>query len=114
MALVWASWHSVARAADAKRVSGAPLSRPGLMTGPRRADAKTFQLTLTDYDEIAIGEAARAILQDVRGDENAAFEFLESVAIDIDEALRVVLVATLSSGLTDVGIQKWSISPVAP
>jgi hypothetical protein len=84
------------------------------VTGPRRADAKTFQLTLTHYDEIAIGEAARAILQDVPGDENAAFEFLESVAIDIDEALRVVLVATLSSGLTDVGIQKWSISPVAP
>jgi hypothetical protein len=84
------------------------------VSGPRRAGAKTFQLTLTEYDEIAIGAAARAILQDVRGDENAASEFLESVAIDIDEALKVVLVATLSSGLTDVGIQKWSISPVAP
>jgi hypothetical protein len=83
------------------------------VTGRRRAGAKTFQLTLTDYDEIAVGEAARAILQGVRGDENAAFEFLESVAIDIDEALRIALVATLSSGLTDVGIQKWNISPVA-
>jgi hypothetical protein len=83
------------------------------VTGSGRADAKTFQLTLTDYDEIAVGEAARAILQDVPGDENAAAEFLESVAIDIDEALRMILVAKLSSGLTDVGIQKWSISLVA-
>jgi hypothetical protein len=82
------------------------------VTARRRAEAKTFQLTLTDYDEIAVGEAARAILQDVPGDENAASEFLESEPINIDDALRIVLVATLSSGLTDVGIDKWSISPI--
>jgi hypothetical protein len=82
------------------------------VTGPGHAAAKTFQLTLTDYDEMAVAEAARAILQDVPGDENAASEFLESEAINIDDALRIVLVAKLSSGLTGVGIKRWSISPI--
>jgi hypothetical protein len=80
------------------------------VTGPQRVAAKSFQLTLTAYDERVIGEAARAILQQVPGDEDAASEFLESVEIDVDEALRVVLVARLSSSLSDVGIQKWTIS----
>ena len=84
------------------------------MTTPSGDDAKTFQLTLTDYDEDAVRDAARAIVQELPGDENAASEFLESEPIDIDYALRIVLVAMLESGLTDVGIQKWSITPVTP
>jgi hypothetical protein len=52
-------------------------------------------------------------LQEVPGDENAALEFLESVPIDIDYALGIVLVAKLESDLTDVGIRRWSITPVS-
>jgi hypothetical protein len=73
-------------------------------------DAKTYQLTLTDYDERQVRNAAREILQNVPGDEDAAATFLETEAIDIDDALRIVLAVKLSD-LTDAGIQKWSISP---